>query len=77
MIKHLFIISIILLAASCVSAQDYSQLVFSAAPDHFDGRIDVVYGEQFELYALMLGTDSFAPYPYGFSEVTWAVLAGC
>ncbi len=77
MIRHLFLITIVLLAASCAFAQDYSQLVFSAAPDHFDGRIDVVYGEQFVLYALMLGTDSFAPYPYGFSEVTWAVLAGC
>ncbi|MCP4144281.1 MAG: hypothetical protein GY752_03225 [bacterium] len=77
MIRHLFLVTLVLLIATCVFAQDYSQLVFSAAPDHFDGRIDVVYGEQFVLYALMLGTDSFSPYPYGFSEVTWAVLAGC
>ncbi|MBT7311283.1 hypothetical protein HN843_05930 [bacterium] len=76
MIKRLFLISI-LLVSSGAFAQDYSQLVFSAAPDHFDGRLDVEYGEQFQLYALMLGTESFEPYPYGFQQVTWAVLAGC
>lgn len=75
--KSLLIVVMVLITAGVASAEGYSQLVFSASPDRYDNRLDVVNGEPFQLYAIMLGAESLDPYPYGFEEVTWAVLAGC
>ncbi len=57
MIRRLFLITILLLAASCVSARDYSQLVFSAAPDYYDGRIDAWYRFLFSISLRVFGGD--------------------
>lgn len=65
-------------SASVALAQgEFNVLGLSGAPDAYVEEVQVVYGENFDLYVIISGPGGLEPLTYDFSSVSWAVLQVC
>lgn len=76
LLAGIIVTAVLVLLAGSARAQ-FPRVGLSAAPDYYDGHLDVVADENFTLYVCVFGVDDETPLEQDFAVVSWVLHQVC